>query len=254
MPSWRSARWASSPADAGRASRRSPCGSGSTRACALRGRRGGRSPRRYSVSLLTHWADAGFDQVWLKQLEGEPAPAAGWLGMPPRPMARGTCCAAWTRSTAPRSWACPAPWHERLPHFRLGLHPEQRRRTAVGVPAAAPGDRRRAARAATACAIGSRRCCRCPRSAPSPPTISGCPRRRDATPSASTSPGCSDTAAVLPAVAAVEAALRPFAARPHWGKVFGTAPEDVRSTLATAARRRAAARAPTTRKGPSATT
>jgi hypothetical protein len=38
-----------------------------------------------------------------------------------------------------------------------------------------------------------------------------------------------DTAAVLPAVAAVESALEPFGTRPHWGKVFGTAPAKVAS-------------------------
>ncbi len=37
-----------------------------------------------------------------------------------------------------------------------------------------------------------------------------------------------DTEAALPAVRAVEAALEPFGARPHWGKVFTTAPETVR--------------------------
>ena len=37
-----------------------------------------------------------------------------------------------------------------------------------------------------------------------------------------------DTAAVLPVVAALDAALAPFAARPHWGKVFGMAPDRVR--------------------------
>jgi alditol oxidase len=36
-----------------------------------------------------------------------------------------------------------------------------------------------------------------------------------------------DTAVVLPAVAALEAALAPFGTRPHWGKVFGTAPATV---------------------------
>jgi xylitol oxidase len=36
-----------------------------------------------------------------------------------------------------------------------------------------------------------------------------------------------DDAAVTPVVAAIEAALAPFAARPHWGKVFGVAPETV---------------------------
>jgi len=37
-----------------------------------------------------------------------------------------------------------------------------------------------------------------------------------------------DAVAVAPAVAAVEAALDPFDARPHWGKVFGTPPGRVR--------------------------
>jgi alditol oxidase len=38
-----------------------------------------------------------------------------------------------------------------------------------------------------------------------------------------------DTPAVLPAVRAVEQALEPFAARPHWGKVFATPGPTVRS-------------------------
>jgi xylitol oxidase len=33
-----------------------------------------------------------------------------------------------------------------------------------------------------------------------------------------------DTDAVLPVVAAVEQALAPFAARPHWGKIFTVSP------------------------------
>ena len=38
-----------------------------------------------------------------------------------------------------------------------------------------------------------------------------------------------DDAAVTPVVAAVEAALTPFAARPHWGKVFTVPPETIRA-------------------------
>jgi xylitol oxidase len=38
-----------------------------------------------------------------------------------------------------------------------------------------------------------------------------------------------DTQAALPAVRAVEQALAPFAARPHWGKVFTTPGPAVRS-------------------------
>ena len=41
----------------------------------------------------------------------------------------------------------PGPWHERLPHFRLGVHPEQRRGAAVRVPRAATARGRGAARA-----------------------------------------------------------------------------------------------------------
>ena len=38
-----------------------------------------------------------------------------------------------------------------------------------------------------------------------------------------------DTQAALPAVRAVEEALAPFAARPHWGKVFTTPGASVRA-------------------------
>ena len=37
-----------------------------------------------------------------------------------------------------------------------------------------------------------------------------------------------DDAAVAPVLAAIEAALAPFGARPHWGKVFSTPPDVVR--------------------------
>jgi xylitol oxidase len=38
-----------------------------------------------------------------------------------------------------------------------------------------------------------------------------------------------DTAAVLPAVAALEEVLEPLAARPHWGKVYTMDPATIRS-------------------------
>ena len=38
-----------------------------------------------------------------------------------------------------------------------------------------------------------------------------------------------DTDAVLPVVGALETQLAPFGARPHWGKVFTTAPADLRT-------------------------
>ena len=39
-----------------------------------------------------------------------------------------------------------------------------------------------------------------------------------------------DTAAVLPVVTDLERQLAAFAPRPHWGKVFTTPPEEVRSS------------------------
>jgi xylitol oxidase len=38
-----------------------------------------------------------------------------------------------------------------------------------------------------------------------------------------------DTPAVLPVLTAMEAALAPYGARPHWGKVFTTPPDRVRA-------------------------
>jgi xylitol oxidase len=44
-----------------------------------------------------------------------------------------------------------------------------------------------------------------------------------------------DTAAVTPVVAALEHVLNPLGARPHWAKVFGTAPQAVRALYARSA-------------------
>lgn len=38
-----------------------------------------------------------------------------------------------------------------------------------------------------------------------------------------------DTEAVAPVLREIEEALAPFAARPHWGKVFATAPDVLRT-------------------------
>ena len=38
-----------------------------------------------------------------------------------------------------------------------------------------------------------------------------------------------DTAAVLPVITVLERQLAPFAPRPHWGKVFTTPPQTLRS-------------------------
>ncbi len=181
----------------------------------------------YSVSLVTYWTDTGFDQVWLKQLEGEPAPAAGWLGMTPadgpRHLLRGVDPVHCTPQLG-----VPGPWYERLPHFRLAFTPSSGdelqseyllpRPAIVDALHALHGVRDRIAPVLQVSEI---------RSVAADDLWLSPAQGRDSVGVHFT--WVSDTAAVLPAVAAVEAALRPFAARPHWGKLFGTAPEDVRA-------------------------
>ena len=124
------------------------------------------------------------------------------------------------RSTARRSSACPGPWSDRLPHFRMGFTPSAgeelqsrvprpaaarrrgdrggARRSRAGSPAPAglrdPHDRRRPAVDEPAVRAGHAR-----------PPLHVDPRR------AGRSSASSRT---------LEAALAPFGARPHWGKLF----------------------------------
>ena len=102
----------------------------------------------YSVSLFTYFAGAGFEQVWLKQRADEPAlPRAGWARQPadgPRHMVRGVDPASCTPQLGSTG-----PWYDAAAALPAGLHPEQRRRAAVGVPRAARGGGARAARRST---------------------------------------------------------------------------------------------------------
>lgn len=181
----------------------------------------------YSVSLVTYWTDAGFDQVWLKQLDGEPTPPAGWLGMNPadgpRHLLRGVDPIHCTPQLG-----VPGPWYERLPHFRLAFTPSSGdelqseyllpRPVIVDALYALGRVRDRIAPVLKVSEI---------RSVAADDLWLSPAQGRDSVAVHFT--WVSDPAAVLPAVAAVEAALQPFAARPHWGKVFGTAPEEVRA-------------------------
>ncbi|MHA6618697.1 D-arabinono-1,4-lactone oxidase [Pseudonocardia sp. DLS-67] len=181
----------------------------------------------YSVSLFTHWAGAGVEQVWLKQLDTDPEPPVRWLGA--------------TRAAAPVHMVpgvdpqhCtaqlgePGPWHERLPHFRLAFTPSsgEELQSEYFVPRAALADALRAI-------DGVRDHLR--------PVLQVSEIRTVAADDLWISPAqgrdsaalhftwVPDTEAVLPAVAALETALAEFGTRPHWGKVFGTTPATVAS-------------------------
>ena len=127
----------------------------------------------YSVSILTRWGDA-IDQVWVKTRVTDGARAAA-----PRPLGRRRRDGRPAPDPGPRSRqlhaaaGTPGPWSERLPHFRLGHTPSNGDEIQSEYLAAAPRTPWRGSRPCAPSRARSGRCCRCPRSARSPPTASG---------------------------------------------------------------------------------
>ncbi|MEU5414342.1 FAD-binding protein [Streptomyces clavifer] len=177
----------------------------------------------YSVSLFTAWRGGPVDQVWLKQRVGQEGPRIApsrWLGATladrPRHPVPGMPAEHTTQQQG-----VPGPWHARLPHFRLEFTPSNgdelqseyfvARHDAVAAYEALD---RIKERIAPLLQIGEIR------------TVAGddlwlSPAQgTDAVAFHFT--WVPDTAAVLPVLGAIEEALAPFGARPHWGKVFTT--------------------------------
>ncbi|MEV4541314.1 FAD-binding protein [Micromonospora echinaurantiaca] len=182
----------------------------------------------YSVSVFTDWRSPRLREVWRKQRADQPPPPTDWLG---------TTAADRPRHPVPGMPAenCtaqlgePGPWHERLPHFRLGFTPSsgEELQSEYHLPRAAAAEAL-AALDGVAHLIA--------------PVLQVCELRTVAADDLWLSPNqgrdslavhftwIADAAAVLPVVAAVEERLAPFAPRPHWGKVFGLAPDAVAAT------------------------
>jgi xylitol oxidase len=179
----------------------------------------------YSVSLFTDWRSSRFDLAWRKQLAGEPPPPAGWLGMTPADAPHHPVPGMPAENCTPQLGS-PGPWHERLPHFRLGFTPSSgdELQSEYHVP--------RAAAAPALAALDAVR----DRIAP---VLQVCEVRTVAADQLWLSPQygrdslaihftwVGDEAAVAPVVAAVEDRLAPFTPRPHWGKVFSLSPAAV---------------------------
>lgn len=196
-------------------------------------RHGGRAVRRrarlgsaYSVSLFTTWAGAGFEQVWVKRRVGDDPADLHWAGAVPAAGARhpvpGVDPAACTEQGG-----VAGPWFERLPHFRLEFTPSagEELQTEYMVPRASAGAALEAVRRVAHLVAPVLQISEIRTVAADPLWLSPCEGRDTV---------ClhftwvDDAAAVAPVLAALEHALSPYDARPHWGKVFGTQPSVVR--------------------------
>ncbi|WP_410811452.1 FAD-binding protein [Micromonospora sp. 067-2] len=179
----------------------------------------------YSVSVFTDWRTPRLREVWRKQLADQPPPPADWLGTTAADQPRHPVLGMPAENCTPQL-GVPGPWHERLPHFRLGFTPSSgdELQSEYHVPRAAAADAL-AALDDVAHLIA--------------PVLQVCELRTVAADELWLSPNhrrdslalhftwIADTAAVLPVVAAVEDRLTPFAPRPHWGKVFVTDPAEL---------------------------
>ena len=183
-----------------------------------------------SVSIFTTWDPRGAEQVWVKRRtdrDRDPLPDR-WLGSTPAPTARhpvrGMPAEAATEQLGVRG-----PWHARLPHFRLDHTPSagDELQTEYLVD--------RSVATAVLEAVGALH-------EQVRPLLLVSELRTVAADDLWLSPAYGrdslavhftwrpDPAAVLPVVAQLERALEPYAARPHWGKVFGTGPDAVAAT------------------------
>ena len=182
----------------------------------------------YSVSAFTDWADPLRWQVWRKHRveDGGPVPASDLLGgrladgaRHPVPGVDPVHCT--------QQLGVPGPWTERLPHFRREFTPSsgEELQSEFMVPL-------QHARAAVEAVAEVRELVA--------PLLMICELRAIAADELWLSEAqgrdslalhftwVRDEVAVAPVVAAIEARLAPFAARPHWGKVFTTQPDVLR--------------------------
>jgi alditol oxidase len=202
----------------------------------------------YSVSLFTDWRGPRLTQLWLKQrLPDSPQPAR------PAHLASSTLSAPLAPSITQESWftAAPAPaarhpvpgvpadpctqqlgvpgrWYDRLPHFRPEFRPSagDELQSEYLLPAEHAVPALHALNEIRACLASVLLICEIRVVAADRLWLSPCYRQDSV---AFHFTWIADAAAVLPVVTLTERQLAPFAARPHWGKVFTTPPEILRS-------------------------
>jgi xylitol oxidase len=176
----------------------------------------------YSVSLFTGWSGPRIDQVWLKSTNASWQPGPTWMDA--RPAAGPSHpISGMSAVNCTEQLGVPGPWHSRLPHFRLEFTPSSGdelqseyfvpRHAAVDALNALAGIRERISPVLRVSEIRT--------VAADELWLSPAYRRDSVTIHFTWLPDAPAVAALLPLI---EERLAPFAARPHWGKIFSTRP------------------------------
>lgn len=193
----------------------------------------------YSVSLFTRWRSEGVDQVWIKQRAGEHDADEGLpldAGTPFPDAHRGARRAPEPIHPLPDMPALhctdqsgePGPFHERLPHFRLGFTPSsgEEIQSEYLIPREHLAEAMAALRPLAGVMSPVLHVSEVRTVAADDLWLSMAHDRASA---ALHFTWTRDAARVAEVVTLVERALAPFAPRPHWGKVFTLGAEEVRS-------------------------
>ncbi|OLR92488.1 D-arabinono-1,4-lactone oxidase [Actinokineospora bangkokensis] len=176
-----------------------------------------------SVSTFTRWQD-GTASVFLKNRVGHTG--SGWRAGTPATTTVHPVPGMSTASST-QQLGVPGPWFERLPHFRPELKPSSagaELQSEVYVPLAGAREAIGALRAIADVVAPVLQIAEIRTVAADDLWLSPAHRRDSLTIHFT---WVHDTGAALPAVKAVEDALRPLGARPHWGKLTTMAPEEV---------------------------
>ncbi|BDZ47131.1 FAD-binding protein [Naasia aerilata] len=174
----------------------------------------------YSVSVFTRWRDDVLDQIWVKRRSGDPELGAELFGALPAPEDRHPIPGMPSVNSTVQQ-GVPGPWSARLPHFKMEFTPSagEELQTEYLLPFKSAVPALEAMRGLA------------DRIAPLLQTSEIRSIQRD---DLWLSPAyeqdsvafhftwVQDEAAVAALLPALEAALEPFGARPHWGKVFTT--------------------------------
>ena len=183
-----------------------------------------------SISFFTEWRGPSVDQVWLKRRVRDrdaTDPSAGLFGAAPATQERHPIRGFAADACTPQLGVA-GPWHERLPHFRMDHTPSSGdelqseylvpREQAVDVLVALDAIRDRIRPLVLVAEIRTIAADRL--------WLSMAHGRASAAFHFTWKPDAGAVDRLLPEI---EAVLRPFEPRPHWGKVFAMPPDEVRS-------------------------